>query len=196
MEQLTERHYTLAEYLEREGQSVEKHEYHNGDIVAMAGSTITHSLLVGNALAELRAALRGRSCRAYNADLQVALSRTRYVYPDVTVVCRAVTTFSEHAQAPNNPVLIVEVLSDATEKYDRGEKFRLYRQVPTFREYVLLTQNRPIAEVYYKLEDNVWRMSTYEGLNKTIRLESINVDLSMQEIYLDVELGTDPGELT
>lgn len=185
MEQTTERQSALAEYLEREGQSVQKHEYHNGDIVAMAGGTIAHSLLASNAVAELRGALRGKSCRAYNADLQVALSRTRYVYPDVTVVCGPITTFSEHTQAPNNPVLIVEVLSDATEKYDRGEKFRLYRQIPTFREYVLVTQDKPIVEVYYKLEDSVWRMSTYEGLDKTIRLESVDVDLSMREIYLD-----------
>lgn len=191
MERATERHYSLAEYLERETQSVEKHEYHGGDIVAMAGGPIVHSLLASNAGAELRGALRGKSCRVYNADLQVALSRTRYVYPDVTVVCGAVTTFPEHAQAPNNPVLIIEVLSDSTEKYDRGEKFRLYRQIPTFREYVLIAQDEPIVEVYYKLEDNVWRMSTHEGLDKTVRLESIDVGLPLRALYLDVELDPD-----
>ncbi len=189
MEQATAHpHYTLDEYLAIEGLSVEKHEYHDGSIVAMAGGTIQHSLLASNAGAELRRSLRGASCRVFNADLQVALSRTRYVYPDATVVCGAATTFPEHPQAVSNPVLIVEVLSDSTEKYDRGEKFRLYRQIPAFQEYVLITQHIPSVEVYFRLEDSVWRMSTYEGLDRTIRLDSIDVSLSMRELYLDADL--------
>lgn len=183
--------YTVDEYLELEEQSETKHEYIDGRILAMAGGEVTHGVIAGNVFAELRTALRGKPCRVFNSDIQTAISWSRYTYPDVSVVCGPLQFYEPNKRALNNAVLITEVLSDSTEKYDRGKKFQRYRQIPTFKEYALVSQTKPLLEVYYELEDNVWRMSTYESIDALVRFESIDVELPMRKIYLDVEFDLD-----
>lgn len=174
---------TVEEYLEREKTSLVKHEYHNGEVFAMAGGTPPHSLLGTNATGELRNALRGKPCRPYNGDLQVAISRRKYVYPDATVICGKPTFFEENSIAPNNPVVIVEVLSESTASYDRTGKFMRYCQIPSFREYVLIEQTFPFVEVRTRNETGTWEIRTYGHLDDTVELKSIEVLVAMRDLY-------------
>jgi Uma2 family endonuclease len=181
--------FTVEEYLERERTSLVKHGYHEGEIFAMAGGTPRHSLLGANAVSELHRALRGKPRLAYNSDLQVAMSRRKFVYPDASVVCGKVTTFPENPNAANNPILIVEVLSDSTASYDRSGKFLRYAQMPNFREYMLIEQDFPFVEVRYKTADGTWQISTYGDLSDRIRLQSIDVQVSMSDLYDGLDFG-------
>ena len=181
--------FTVEDYLEHEKTSLVKHEYHEGEIFAMAGGTPRHSLLGANAVSELRVALRGKTCRAYNSDLQVAMSRRKFVYPDASVVCDQLTTFPENPNAANNPVLIVEVLSESTASYDRSGKFLRYCQMPGFREYVLIEQDFPFVEVRTKLEDETWQIRIFGDLSDHITLQSIGVQVRMSDLYEGVDFG-------
>ncbi|MBB3840712.1 Uma2 family endonuclease [Runella defluvii] len=179
--------FSIEEYLALEKETDTKYEYHDGEVYAMAGGTPTHSLISNNVGTSLNIALRKKRCFTYNSDLRVATSRNRYVYPDVTVVCGKVTYFEELKNAANNPVVIVEVLSQDTEAYDRGGKFMRYRMIDTLKEYVLVHQYLPLVEVFFKNTLDVWEYRAYNNLQDTVQLHSIDVQLSLEDIYLGVE---------
>ncbi len=177
--------YSVQEYFELEEKSLEKHEYSSGEIFAMAGGKPNHALIANNIAAELRASLKGKPCLTYNSDLVISVSEEENIYADASVICGELESFTTSPNAAKNPVLIVEVLSDSTEKYDRGDKFRKYQQMSSFREYVLITQDRVRVEVFFK-PDNIifWQYRSYENINETIELKSINCNISLQDIYL------------
>lgn len=176
---------TYAEYLELQRTSAEKHEFLRGEVWAMAGGTPAHSLIAANVGSELKAALKGRPCAVFNADLRVRVQATdRSTYPDVTVVCGKREVASDDLNAVTNPVLLVEVLSDGTEANDRGEKFAHYQRLPSLREYVLVSQQTHRVEVFSRADDNVWRYSAY-GDGGAVRLEALGVSLDVASLYLD-----------
>lgn len=111
----------------------------------MAGGTPTHSLIGNNIGGELRRALKNRPCNAYNSDLKIAINEEKYRYADASVICGPIV---HHPEAATNPLLIVEVISESSESYDRGEKFKTYRLIPSFCEYVLIEQKTPMEEIY------------------------------------------------
>ncbi len=178
--------YTIAEYLELERQTGIKYEYEGGEVFAMAGGTATHSLIGGNAVAELRRVLKNRPCNAYNSDLKIAINEEKYRYADASVICGPVEYFDENPEAAKNPVLIVEVLSESSESYDRGEKFKKYRQIPTFREYVLIEQRFPLVEVFFKIDEKTWQYQVYEQLDQMVQLDSIEAEIPLAELYSGV----------
>lgn len=178
---------SIEEYLALEKETDTKYEYHDGEVYAMAGGTPTHSLIANNAGRSLGNALLGKRCYAYNSDLRVATSRNKYFYPDVSVVCGKVTFFEELKNAATNPVLIVEVLSEETEAYDRGGKFMRYRMIESFREYVLIDQRLPFVEVFYKNDLNTWEYRAYTDLEGLIHLHSLEVDIPLADLYLGVD---------
>ncbi|NBB20663.1 Uma2 family endonuclease [Runella sp. CRIBMP] len=187
---------SIEEYLAQEKETDTKYEYHDGEVYAMAGGTPTHSLIANNAGRSLGNALLGKRCFAYNSDLRVATSRNKYVYPDVSVVCGRVSFFEELKNATNNPVLIVEVLSEETRAYDRGGKFMRYRMMESFREYVLIEQSLPFVEVFYKNELNTWEYRAYTDLEGMIPLHSLDIEIPMADIYMGVDfLPFDPENL-
>ncbi len=191
------RRLTVEEYLELESRSPEvKYEYRDGVIVnmrealAMAGGTVTHCLINANVIAAFNNRLKGGPCRVYSNDLRVRIPRkTLYTYPDAVVVCG--NTESElHKTASatiTNPTLIVEVLSPSTELYDRGEKFSLYREIPSLREYVLVSQSSPRVETYFRRDDGGWSFGPFEGINAVAKLLSLEIDLPLTEVYAGVE---------
>lgn len=153
--------HTFAEYLALEGASHTRHEYLNGEIFAMAGGTIEHGALAANAIGELRGGLRGRPCRVLTADVRVrVLAIGLSTYLDVSVVCGSIELDPEGANTVVNPVAIVEVLSDRTEAYDRGEKFAHYRRIPSLRDYLLVSQHEPWIEHYRRNDDDTGRCAT------------------------------------
>jgi len=175
---------TYAQYLELERSSETKHEYLRGEVFAMAGGTPEHSRLAANVIGELRAALRGRPCAVFTSDARVRIEETdRATYPDVTVVCGRLESAADDPDAITNPVVIVEILSDATEADDRGEKFAHYRRLASLREYVPVSQRARRLEVYRR-RDERWLLDE-AGLGQTLRLESVDVALSVDEVYRD-----------
>ena len=188
MEQLAFQHrLTIEEYLALEKETHTKYEYHNGEVYAMAGGSPTHSLIANNVGASLNLSLKGKSCFVYNSDLRIATSRNKYVYPDVSVVCGKIESFEELKNAANNPVLIVEVLSEETEAYDRGEKFMRYRMIESFKEYVLIEQRFPLVEIFSRNEWNKWEFRTFTDLTSIITLRSVNVEIQLSDIYYGVD---------
>ena len=175
---------TYAEYLEFERASELKHEYLRGEVFAMAGGTPEHARLAANVIGELRNALRGRPCSVFTSDARVRIAVTdRATYPDVTVVCGRLEHAPDDPDAIINPIVVVEVLSDTTEAEDRGEKFAHYRRLASLREYVLVSQRARRLEVYRRRDDR-WLLDE-AGAGETLRMESIDAALSVDEVYRD-----------
>ncbi len=180
--------YPIVEYLELEDSSQEKHEYHDGYIIDMAGGTAPHSKISANVLTSLGVSLRGKECTSYTGDLKILAEKVNsYYYPDASVICGELEFDAERKDIVKNPTLIVEVLSNSTEKFDRGEKFWNYRTIPTFKEYVLISQDKPLIEVFHKNDENKWVLSDAYGLNESILLESIGVELKLEDVFDKVD---------
>lgn len=176
------------EYLQRERASTrDKHEYLDGWVIRMPGASLPHNLIVSNLNRELHAPLRTKGCRAVTSDLRVVLpSIDAYAYPDVVLYCGEPNLEGEQMDTLHNPQIIVEVLSESTMDYDRSEKFTRYRHLETLREYVLVAQDRPHVEHYVRQKDESWIFTETDGLDATITLPSVDADLLLTEIYLDV----------
>ena len=171
---------TPEEYLEWETHQEEKHEFYDGETLAMAGGTETHSSLITNTLTLLKTGLRG--CKVHSEAMRIHVEAAGlFTYPDISVVCGDATFSDERRTSLTNPVLIVEVLSPSTETYDRGQKFRFYRMLPSLREYVLIAQERPTIEVFRRDESDRWTL--YEPDEYGILPLDIGVDLVVSEIY-------------
>jgi Uma2 family endonuclease len=173
---------TYAAYLAAEEVSATKHEYLRGDVYAMAGGTPEHAALMAAATVELGLALRGRPCRLYTSELRVRIEATDLsTYPDISVVCGALETSASDRNAMINPILLVEVLSDSTEAYDRGEKFAHYRRLPSLREYLLLSQHEPRIESFRKNAQGIWMLAE-AGPGERLTLAALD------DVHLDVDL--------
>ena len=173
-----------ADYLALEHSSGVKHEYLRGEAFAMADGTPEHAALAAAFSGELRAALRGRPCRVFDADLKVRVHKTDLTaYPDVTVVCAQLECAPEDPNAITNPLVLVEVLSDSSEAYDRGDKFAHYRRLASLRDYVLVSQQSPRIEVF-SCKGAKWEL-TEAGPGSSILIPSLEISLSVDEIYRD-----------
>jgi Uma2 family endonuclease len=191
MSKLQKAQFTVAEYLSMERASSEKREFAFGEIYAMGGASARHVEIVGNIVSELRSQLRQRPCRVYSTDLRLCVDPDRrYTYPDVVVVCGQPQFLDDQLDTLLNPDLIVEVLSESTRNYDRGDKFQQYRGIPSFREYLLVDQAKAHVERYSKQNDGTWSLWETDALKDTVQLESISVKLSLSEIYLKIEFET------
>lgn len=178
--------YTHAEYLARENASDTKHELIHGEIFAMSGGTIEHGALAVNVTAELRALVRDRGCRVLSSDVRIRIRATDMVtYPDASVACPPIEIDPEDRCAVLNPVIIVEVLSDSTEEYDRNEKFAHYRRIASLRDYLLVSQYEQRIEHYRRSDDGSWILRDVFPPD-TVKL-SLGGEISAAEIYLGSE---------
>jgi Uma2 family endonuclease len=179
--------YTLSEYRSLEEAAHERHEYHDGAIIAMTGGTLEHSAISGNIYTLLKNALKKTPFRPFNSDLRVWIHRyQRGVYPDVMVIEDAPQFNDNRRDEVTNPRLVVEVLSRSTEAYDRGDKFIYYRSIPEFAEYILVNQYKPWIDHYTKAKNGDWLMRSYEGLEAVITLETAVAQLGLADIYEDI----------
>ena len=184
-----ETYYTPEEYLELERKAEFKSEYHDGEIFAMGGASPRHVLIVTNVASELRNQLKSRPCTVYSTDLRVRVSpKGLYCYPDVVVVCDEPEFADNHNDTLINPTLIVEVLSKPTKDYDRGEKFEQYRGLKSFREYVLIAQDKHHVEHFIRQPDNRWILSETNRIEDAMELVSIECNLALSEVYDKVNL--------
>ncbi len=186
--------YSYADYLALEQNPEVKYEFHDGLITAMAGGTLKHGQItsninraLGNSLAEL-----DKPCITYSSDVKVRISPTnRTFYPDLSVVCEEPETSEIDKHAIANPQLLIEVLSKNTAAFDRGAKFTHYRQLPSLREYVLISQDEIMVDTYYRTDDGTWEIESYQSLDQLVILKSLGVEVEMKEVYRMVEMSED-----
>lgn len=181
-----QRRYTLDDYFTIEAMSEIKHEFHKGEIFAMAGASAAHNEITANVLARLRIALRRHGCRAYGSDFRVETPSGLFTYPDVSVFCAPLLFVRGRDDTVTNPVLLAEVLSEATRDYDRGDKFALYKSIPTLREYLLIEQSAVRVEQWVRSQSARWTLSVHERLDEAVRLAGVPVTLKVAEIYREV----------
>jgi Uma2 family endonuclease len=181
---------TFDEWLEAERASLdERTEYLAGEAFAMTGASVEHNAIVVNIASELRTQMKGRPCQVYANDLKVRI-RTADAgkYPDLIALCGEHQFQDGRRDVLLNPSLIVEVLSDSTEAYDRGKKFSIYRQIPSLREYLLVSQHQVLVELYSRADDGRWTLADFSALSERVPLPSVGCLLSLAEIYDKVEL--------
>jgi len=175
---------SVDEYLAQELRSQERHEYVAGEVFAMVGTTPLHNLISGNVFSVLRAALKGRPCRVFMSDVKLRVnSADAFFYPDVFVTCGAATPATDAKLAVDSQ-LVIEVLSEGTSAYDRGDKLHACRQLPSLQEYVLISQKLRRVELYRRGTGAAWAYLTFEK-EETVRLMSLNLELSLASIYED-----------
>lgn len=181
---------TPDQYLQLEEQSATKHEYIDGQVYAMAGASDRHVTVAGNLFALLRNHVRGSDCRVYISDMKVRIeSLNRFYYPDVMVSCDE--RDRETSIYKRFPCLVVEVLSDATEAFDRGDKFIDYQQLESLREYALLSLKRQRLDCFRRSSEGLWILQSYTPEQPIFRLDSIDFEGTLAALYEDVVLGSE-----
>ena len=187
--------YSPDEYLALEVESLERHEYINGEMVLMTGGTPNHNRIALNLASELRFALKRQPYSIFIADQRLWLPAANiYTYPDVMVMAEPIETMPNRKDTVMNPLLIAEVLSKSTQSYDRIEKFAAYRTMAQFQEYLLLDQSSYSVEQYIKQAPNQWLFVEHKGAEATIALRSVEVELSMADLYDKVEFEPEVAE--
>ncbi|EXJ15588.1 Uma2 family endonuclease [Imhoffiella purpurea] len=185
-------HLTPQDYLDWERQQETRHEYVNGEIHAMTGASRRHNLICVNIAASLHAQMRGRPCEVYSNDMRVKVSETgMYTYPDIVVACGEPSFEDAHIDTLLDPVLIVEVLSESTEGYDRGAKFMHYRNLASLRDYLLVAQDSNRIEHYGRQDGNRWLLTEYNSLDARVVPTGIDGVLLLSDVYERVEFGAD-----
>jgi Uma2 family endonuclease len=180
---------SLSEYNQLEEREQQRYEYHQGEVFAMAGGDPKHGAIAGNVTRLLGNALLDKDCTVFTSDVKFYLeAEDRSCYPDVSVVCGPPQRSEKDTRALTNPVLLIEVLSETTEGYDRGTKFRYYSTMPTFLEYVLIDQDSWNVETRYRPSPNErWQLELFSGEDTEIPLRSLGITLPMAELYRKTE---------
>ena len=185
--------YTIEEYLQMERASDVKHEYYQGEIFAMAGVKPRHNIISSNLIAELHLRLKRSPCFPYGSDMRIHIpENTLFTYPDISIICGEIKAFDKDQDTALQPVILIEILSKTTRNYDRGVKFKLYRDIPTLKEYMLVDSENICVEIFRKNEHNHWELEEYKNLQEIVTLPAIGVSVSMEDIYARTML---PGEI-
>ena len=185
---------TPEEYLAIERRAEYKSEYIDGvmyamsgtslDPNAMSGASFKHNTIVANVIIEIGRQLRGGTCRALPSDIKVRMPDSRrFFYPDISVVCGEPQFHDDRTDVLLNPTLIVEVLSESTAAFDRGEKFQAYQQIDSLQEYLLIAQDKPIVEQYVRQSSNAWTYTAAIGLQGSLQFPSIECTLNLNAVY-------------
>jgi len=179
---------TSQEYLAIERDLEQKHEFYRGEMFAMSGASIAHNIITVNLTASLHAQLKDRDCNVFANDMRVQIQSTGlYTYPDAIVTCEQPQFEDDQFDTLLNPQVIFEVLSDSTEKYDRGKKFEHYRQIESLQEYILIAQDHPQIERFSRQQDRHWLLDEASGLDAMLHLPTVDCTLKLAEVYAKVQ---------
>jgi len=190
MSTIAKTYLTPEQYLEIERKAEFKSEYYQGEMFAMSGARLAHIQIVRNAMRELGNQLRDKPCEPLSNDMRVSVSREGfYTYPDIVVVCGQPQMLDSEFDTLLNPAVIIEVLSDSTEAFDRNKKFELYRSLESLAEYVMISSRRVRVERYTRLLDGTWNFGEKTNLEETIDLNSIDCHLRLADIYERVDFS-------
>jgi Uma2 family endonuclease len=183
-------HWTGPEYLAFERSQNEKHEFIDGQIILQAGGSRRHAQIGVNIISSLHAQLRTKHCSVYGSDMRVAIPEARrYTYPDISAACEAPRFTDDHEDTLLNPVLIIEILSPSTERYDRGKKFQAYQMINTFSEYLLVAQDDILVEHFVRRSDSLWSFEVVTERSASIRLICIKCVLNLTDVYEKIDSG-------
>jgi Uma2 family endonuclease len=184
--------YSLEDYFELEKSTNEKFEFWDGNVWSMSGASFDHNLIVRNLNTEVDLQLREKGCYAFPSDLRIKVpAYPPYRYPDLTALCgKPEIEKIGGIDVLVNPQLIVEVLSDLTEAFDRGDKFSYYKSIESFSEYLLIAQHRPHVSQFIKHGDGFWMQLEFNDLSGVIKLKSVPCELSLKAIYRDISFET------
>lgn len=182
------KNYTLEEYLELEANSEERHEYSDGEIVLMTGGLPNHNRITLNFGATLNFALKRQPYDVFVTDQRLwILCKRIYTYPDIMIIQGELQLQEGRRDTLTNPIMIVEVLSNSTEAYDRSSKFSAHRTIPSFQEYILIDQYDRHVEQYYETEPRKWIFSEYDGAEAILSLNSVPLEISLADLYDKVD---------
>ena len=187
------RKLTVAEYLAIEEKAERKSEFYDGEMFLIAGASREHNVLARNLTGHLFARLQGGPCQVFVSDQRVKVDRSGlYTYPDLLIVCGPPEYSAESRDTLTNPKVVIEVLSDSTEKYDRTTKFRHYKKLPSVMEYVLVAQDEPLVERFTRPADGTWAQTDFVGLDATIALITVPASVPLAHVYFGVVFPTLP----
>jgi Uma2 family endonuclease len=176
--------WTIGEYLEREHTAGQKHEYFQGEIFAVPGSKFIHNIIAVNLLGSLVVRVRNQPCRSFGSDQRIHIpSNTLFTYPDISVVCGEPVTLNSDNQNILNPSILVEVLSPSTQSYDRGQKFKLYKDIPSLKEYLLVESEAIGTEIWRNNGHGQWESAENKNISESLYLASLDLRLALSEIY-------------
>jgi Uma2 family endonuclease len=180
------------EYLQFEKESQQKHEFFRGEIFAVAGAGRNHNEIFSNLFIELGTQLRGKPCKPYGSDLRIHIPQnTLYTYPDISIICKDFDFSNERNDetfSAKEPVILIEILSESTQNYDRGTKFRLYRDIPTLQEYIMVDSESISIECFRLNKTNHWELEEYKTTDQILSIPTLNISLSLSQIYEGTKL--------
>jgi Uma2 family endonuclease len=172
------------EYLEMERAALEKHEYYQGEIFAMSGASLKHNEVFSNLFGEIQGKLKGKSCKPYGSDLRIHVPKNSlYTYPDISIICDKANLTDDKFDTATNPAVIIELLSKSTRNYDRFEKFSLYRDITSLKEYILVDTQKIHIENYVRNADNTWQLTDYNVISDNLIITAVNISVSIADIY-------------
>lgn len=175
------------EYLEMERTALDKHEYYQGEVFAMSGASLRHNRISVNTLTDLANKLKDKSCQPYGSDMRIHIPKnTLYTYPDISIICGDAELTDDKFDTATNPSVIIELLSKSTRNYDRFEKFSLYREISSLKEYILVDTQRIHVEKYIRNADNSWQLTDFYSLDDSFTLSSVNVTVCLADIYAGI----------
>nr|WP_320013594.1 Uma2 family endonuclease [uncultured Desulfobacter sp.] len=180
---------TPGEYLALERSSLDiKYEFFHGKAFAMVGAGRNHNRINVNLTVELGGKFKAdkSTCNLFSNDMRVKIAKN-YVYPDIVIYCGDAIFEDDEFDTLTNPVIIMEILSESTEAFDRGKKFAYYQKIPTLQEYILISQTEYHVEQYIRRDDGKWEYRSYEGAGQVLKMESVQHELPLSEIYWDIE---------
>lgn len=197
MKEIADRIYTQEEYFALVEESDRKLEFHYGRVYAMAGGNSNHSIIGTNIRRRLSEKLEDTDCVVYDSDMALSLEEgNRYVYPDGMAVCGDRAFTDARRMRIKNPVLIIEVLSESTKTYDRTDKFRFYRAIPSLKEYLVISSDRPVAENFFRQEAGLWKIGSAKGLESVLHVFTFDLDIPLAQIYAKTDALQDPDQLS
>lgn len=181
------KYISQEEYLEMERSAIEKHEYYKGEVFAMSGASLPHNLIFKNTYLTLGIKLKGKKCQPFGSDLRVNIPKnTLYTYPDITIICGKPQLTDDNQDTITNPTVIIEILSKSTRDYDRGQKFALYRDITSLKEYILIDSENVAVEKMSRNADSSWTLRDFGSIDDSFTIASIDVTLALSDIYFEV----------
>lgn len=180
---------TQEEYLEWERDAPQKHEYYRGEVFAMAGAGTRHNKIYANLFGELAIRLKGKTCRPYGSDLRIHIPENiLFTYPDISIICRDIIEEETNDDYTIEPTVIIEILLPSTKSYDRGEKFRLYRDIPSLKSYILIDSESVAVEAFRINASGHWELEEYKSVNDMLAIPVVEPTIPLHDIYEGTEL--------
>lgn len=181
---------TVEEYLRFEKETNQKYEYFRGEIFAMAGAGSRHNVIFKNLYLDLGNKLKGKACQPYGSDLRIHIpENTLYTYPDISVICRDIVSEGNSTEAFIQPTILIEILSESTQNYDRGAKFKLYRDIPSLKEYILVDSESINIETFRLNKSHHWELEEYKTKSDILVIPTLEISIPLKDIYEGTKLG-------